>query len=56
MECDICGRVCDLNCVTCARAHLEEPRIALAIAEIRKEKVEKYVLAVVQGSEDKDTQ
>jgi hypothetical protein len=60
MECDICGKAGNpthlLHCITCARSHLEQPRIDLARTLIDKDGVEKHVTAVIQGSEDKSSQ
>ncbi|KAH9873628.1 hypothetical protein IAQ61_004252 [Plenodomus lingam] len=60
MECDICGKAGDvghgLHCITCARSHLEQPRIDLARILIDRDAVEKHVNAVVQGSEDEAVQ
>lgn len=60
MECDICGKTGDgghpLHCITCARSHLEQPRIDLARILIDRDAVEKHVQAVIQGSEDKAVQ
>lgn len=56
MECDICGREGALNCVTCARASIEEPRIVLVQALLGEEQVEKHVSAVITGSEDEESQ
>ncbi|KAH9879215.1 hypothetical protein J1614_002654 [Plenodomus biglobosus] len=56
MECDICGKAGDvghgLHCITCARSHLEQPRIDHARMLIDRDAVEKHVTAVVQGDED----
>ncbi|KAF1948799.1 hypothetical protein CC80DRAFT_527671 [Byssothecium circinans] len=60
MSCDICGKASNhtnpLHCITCARSYLEQPRIELARTLIEKERVEKHVKAVVEGSEDKASQ
>jgi hypothetical protein len=60
MECDICGKsgtlAHPLHCITCARSHLEQPRIDLARTLIDKDGVERHVKAVIQGSEDKSSQ
>ncbi|EAT77458.1 hypothetical protein HBI56_211430 [Parastagonospora nodorum] len=60
MECDICGKAGNLthplHCITCARSHLEQPRIDLARTLIDKDGVEKHVKAIIQGSEDKSSQ
>ncbi|KAI8940233.1 hypothetical protein NX059_003936 [Plenodomus lindquistii] len=60
MECDICGRAGDLghglHCITCARSHLEQPRINLARTLIDRDAVEKHVKAVIQGSDDQAAQ
>jgi hypothetical protein len=60
MECDICGKAGSLahplHCITCARSHLEQPRIDLARTLIDKDGVERHVKAVIQGSEDKSSQ
>ncbi|KAH8732763.1 UV radiation resistance protein and autophagy-related subunit 14-domain-containing protein [Phaeosphaeriaceae sp. PMI808] len=60
MECDICGKTGNenhpLHCITCARSHLEQPRINLVKTLIDKDGVEKHVKAVIKGSEDKNSQ
>jgi len=60
MECDICGKAGNLthplHCITCARSHLEQPRIDLARTLIDKDGIERHVKAVIQGSEDKAIQ
>lgn len=60
MDCDICGKAGDaghpLHCITCARSHLEQPRIDLARILIDREAVERHVRAVVQSSEDDTVQ
>ena len=56
MECDICGREGALNCVTCARAIIEEPRIELAQALFSAEQVGQHVTAVIEGSQDVESQ
>ncbi|KAF1969029.1 hypothetical protein BU23DRAFT_601867 [Bimuria novae-zelandiae CBS 107.79] len=56
MECDICGREGALNCVTCARANIEEPRIELAQALFGEENTGKHVTAVIKGLEDEESQ
>jgi chromosome segregation ATPase len=60
MECDICGKAGNLthplHCITCARSHLEQPRINLARTLIDKSGVEKHVAAIIQGSADKASQ
>ncbi|CAI6332167.1 unnamed protein product [Periconia digitata] len=60
MSCDICGKVGGhayaLHCITCARSYLEQPRIDLIKALIEGESVGKHVTAVIQGSEDKESQ
>lgn len=56
MECDICGRESALNCVTCARATIEEPRIELVRALCSEEKVGKHVCAVIKGSGEEESQ
>lgn len=58
MECDICGKSGDvpLHCITCARSAIELPRIELAQTLITRERIEKHMLAVIQGSEDKSSQ
>ncbi|KAF2681854.1 hypothetical protein K458DRAFT_342855 [Lentithecium fluviatile CBS 122367] len=59
MECDICGTAgstAPLHCITCARSYLEEPRVNLARALIDKDGVEKHAKAVIEGSEDKESQ
>jgi len=59
MECDICGTAgatAPLHCVTCARSFLEEPRLGLAKALIDSGGVEKHVQAVIDSSEDSESQ
>jgi hypothetical protein len=59
MECDICGTagaVSPLHCVTCARSFLEGPRLGLAKVLIDQDGVEKHVRAVIEGSEDRQSQ
>lgn len=60
MECDICGKTGSqsqpLHCITCARSHLEQPRIDLARTLIDKDGVERHVKAVIGGLEDKSSQ
>ena len=60
MECDICGKsggsTHPLHCITCARSTLENARIDLARVLIEGGAVEKHVHAVIDGSEDKDSQ
>ncbi|KAF2874851.1 UV radiation resistance protein and autophagy-related subunit 14-domain-containing protein [Massariosphaeria phaeospora] len=60
MECDICGRAgsfsFSLNCVTCARSAIENPRIELAKALIDHDGVGRHVRAVIEGSEDRSSQ
>jgi hypothetical protein len=59
MECDICGTAgatAPLHCVTCARSFLEDPRLRLAKALIDQDGVEKQVKAVIEGSEDRESQ
>ncbi|KAH7124042.1 UV radiation resistance protein and autophagy-related subunit 14-domain-containing protein [Dendryphion nanum] len=58
MECDICGKSggVPLHCITCARSAIEVPRIELAHTLISRERIEKHVHAVIQGSEEKSSQ
>lgn len=59
MECDICGSsgtTAPLHCITCARSYLEEHRLQLAKALIDQDGVAKHVRAVIEGSEDKESQ
>ncbi|KAF2636619.1 hypothetical protein P280DRAFT_408795 [Massarina eburnea CBS 473.64] len=60
MSCDICGNAGShtkpFHCITCARAHLEQPRVDLALILIEKDRVERHVKAVVEGSEDRESQ
>lgn len=60
MECDICGKAGDtghpFHCITCARSHLEQPRIDLARILIHRDAVERHVRAVIQGPDDETAQ
>ncbi|PVI03736.1 hypothetical protein DM02DRAFT_726323 [Periconia macrospinosa] len=60
MSCDICGKTGGhadaLHCITCARSYLEQPRIDLVKVLIEGEQIGKHVTAVIQGSEDKESQ
>lgn len=56
MECDICGNITKLDCVTCARNALELPRLELAKTLIQRDQIAKHVRAVVQGLQDPSSQ
>ena len=58
MECDICGKSGDipLHCITCARSAIEVPRIELAQTLITRERIEKHMQAVIEGSDEKSSQ